>query len=99
MSWIIIPLIGIALLLILVVLSVKKHRNNSQNDQSLKEEIPFDPELQYAVIRRSICTGEKLAGFKNKKDGHFTEVMLIRSPEDEMRFKRIYGLDEVKIEY
>ncbi len=99
MSWIIIPLIGIALLLILVVLSVKKHRNDSQNGQSLKEEIPFDPELQYAVIRSSICTGEKLAGFKNKKDGHFTEVMLIRSPEDEMRFKRIYGLDEVKIEY
>ena len=39
--------------------------------------IQFDPETQYAVIRSSICTGEKVAGFKNKTDGHFTEVMLI----------------------
>ena len=102
MSWMVIPLIVIVSLLILIVLSVKKYRSGSHSsgyEQNLKEEIPFDPELQYAVIRSSICTGEKLAGFKNKKDGHFTEVMLIRSPEDEMRFKRIYGLDEVKIEY
>ncbi|MCR4896616.1 MAG: aspartate dehydrogenase [Lachnospiraceae bacterium] len=59
----------------------------------------FDPETQYAVIRSSICTGEKVAGFKDKKDGHFTEVMLIRSPEDEALFKQIYGIDTVKVEY
>ncbi|MCR5120621.1 MAG: aspartate dehydrogenase [Lachnospiraceae bacterium] len=53
----------------------------------------------YAVIRSSICTGEKLAGFKNKKDGHFTEVMLITSAEDEARFKEIYELDSVRTEY
>ncbi len=62
-------------------------------------EIAFDPDTQYAVIRSSICTGEKVAGFKNKKDGHFTEVMLIRDSEDEMRFREIYGLDTVKVEY
>ena len=39
--------------------------------------VHFDPETQYAVIRSSICTGEKVAGFKNKTDGHFIEVMLI----------------------
>ena len=61
--------------------------------------IRFDPEMQTAVIRSSICTGEKVAGFKNKKDGHFTEVMLIRSPEDEKRFKEIYGIETVKTEY
>ena len=49
--------------------------------------IQFDPETQYAVIRSSICTGEKVAGFKNKTDGHFTELMLIRSPADEQLFK------------
>ena len=63
------------------------------------ERIPFDPETQYAVIRSSICTGEKIAGFKNKTDGHFTEVMLIRSPEDAERFREMYGLEKVKTEY
>ncbi|MCR5503840.1 MAG: aspartate dehydrogenase [Lachnospiraceae bacterium] len=63
------------------------------------ERIGFDPESQYAVIRCSICTGEKVAGFKNRKDGHFTEVMLITCPEDEKRFREIYGLDTVKVEY
>ncbi|MCR5459557.1 MAG: aspartate dehydrogenase [Acetatifactor sp.] len=61
--------------------------------------MPYDPQTQYAVIRSSICTGEKVAGFKNKTDGHFTEVMLIRSPEDEKRFKEIYNLKEIKTEY
>ena len=51
------------------------------------------------VIRVSICTGEKMAGFKNYDDAHFTEVMLIRDAEDEKRFKAIYGLGEVKKEY
>ena len=61
--------------------------------------IRFDPETQYAVIRSSICTGEKVAGFKNKKDGHFTQVMVIRSPADERVFKETYGLDNVRTEY
>ena len=60
---------------------------------------PYDPSRQTAVIRSSICTGEKVAGFKDKTDGHFTEVMLIRSREDERRFREIYGLETVKTEY
>ena len=64
-----------------------------------KIEIKFDPETQYAVIRSSICTGEKVAGFKNKKDGHFTEVMMIRSSADEKQFKEMYGLETVRTEY
>ena len=59
----------------------------------------YDPETQYAVIRSSICTGEKVAGFKDKKDGRFTEVMLIRSPEDLREFRETYNLDKVKTEY
>ena len=61
--------------------------------------VKFDPETQCAVIRSSICTGEKVAGFKNKTDGHFTEVMLIRSPADEKLFKETYGIDSLKVEY
>ncbi len=68
-------------------------KKNSEAD------IHYDPQNQYAVIRSSICTGEKVAGFKNKKDGHFTEVMLIKNPEDEKRFKEMFGLDTVKVEY
>ncbi len=61
--------------------------------------IPYDPENEYPVIRGSICTGERVAGFKNKTDGRFTEVMVLRSQSDEQRFKEIYHLDYVKTEY
>ena len=61
--------------------------------------IPFDPQTQYAVIKSSICTGEKVAGFKNKTDGHFTEVMVIKSPADEAAFKKLYNLESVRKEY
>ncbi len=70
-----------------------------KHKKELTELIPYDPATQHAVIRSSICTGEKIAGFKNDSDGHFTEVMLIRSPEDEEYFKEIYGIETVKIEY
>ena len=68
-------------------------------ERHLKETSPFDPQKQYAVIRSSICTGEKVAGFKNIEDGHFTEVMLIKTSEDEKRFKKIYDIETVKKEY
>ena len=63
------------------------------------EQDTFDPETYYPAIRSSICTGEKVAGFRNKIDGHFTEVMLIRSKKDEEEFKRVYKVDELKVEY
>lgn len=71
------------------------HLNAKKN----KEMVSYDPEKQYAVIRSSICTGEKVAGFKNKDDGHFIEVMLIRSPADEEAFKEMYGIESIKTEY
>lgn len=63
------------------------------------ETLPFDPETHYAVIRSSICTGEKVAGFRDKRDGHFTEVMLIRTPKDEQEFRERYNVDTLKTEY
>lgn len=60
---------------------------------------PYDPEKQIPVIRASICTGEKVAGFRDKQDGHFTEVMLIRSPKDEQAFREMYGVETLKTEY
>lgn len=63
------------------------------------EQQTYDPERVYPVIRASICTGEKVAGFRDRKDGHFTEVMLIRSPKDEQEFKDIYKVDKLDVEY
>lgn len=67
--------------------------------QHLSEDISFDPDKQIAVIKSSICTGEQVAGFKSKEDGHFTEVMLIRDSKDLARFKGLYKLEEIKKEY
>ena len=67
--------------------------------RSHQQKISFDPETQYPVIMASICTGEKAAGFRNKIDKKFTEVMLIRTEKDEQEFKKMYGLSEVKREY
>jgi hypothetical protein len=74
-------------------------KKSSYKKSNLKDTVKFNAETQYAVIRSSICTGEKVAGFKNKEDGHFIDVMLIKNKEDEERFKEIYGLDTVRVEY
>lgn len=64
-----------------------------------KETVPFDPDNQRAVIRASICTGETVAGFKDIHSGRFIEIMAIKIPEDLERFKRTYGITEIKKEY
>ena len=69
---------------------------NKPDDKNM---VKYDPSTQYAVIISSICTGEKVAGFKNKIDGHFTGVMLIKTPKDEKTFKEMYGLDDLPTEY
>ena len=59
----------------------------------------FDPAEYDAAIRSSICTGEKTAGFVDKKTGRFSDVMLIRSQKDLESFKEIYGVDKIKTIY
>ena len=54
----------------------------------------YDPETQEPVIRCSICNGEQVAGFLNKRSGHFEEIALIRSPKDLENFKKTYGITE-----
>ena len=63
----------------------------------MEQTVKYDPESQYPVIRSSICTGEKVAGFKDKTGGHFTEVMLVKDPGDISSFKKMYGLDDAEI--
>lgn len=61
----------------------------------------YDRENEIPVIRSSICTGEQVAGFKDKKTGHFEEVMLLRNGEDTEIFMRTYGIEpsEIKKEW
>lgn len=71
----------------------------SHRKQGLQDMVPYDPETQRPVIRASICTGERVAGFKDRATGRFVEVMLIRSPEDEQRFREAYDIETLETEY
>lgn len=53
----------------------------------------YDPEEKTPVIRCSICTGEKVAGFRRKADGSFEEVMLIRGESEIRQFRELYGIE------
>ena len=54
----------------------------------------FSTEESEPVLRCSICTSEQVAGFRDKKTGVFTDVMLIRSPADLESFRAQYGIQE-----
>ena len=54
----------------------------------------YDKEKVKPAIRCSICNGEQVAGFVNKKSGKFEEVTLIRDPKDLENFKKTYGITE-----
>ena len=93
---------GVILAAFFVVFAVEMRQDNGKvpyYEKYLKDTIPYDEKTQYAVVKSSICTGESVAGFRSYDNSHFTEVMLIRDPQDLERFKKIYGLTEVKKEY
>ena len=52
----------------------------------------YDKQNQKPVIRSSICTGEKVAGFKEIHTGKFTDVMLIRNESDMDVFLKKYDI-------
>ena len=60
---------------------------------SRKKQKTYDPEAVRPVIRCSICTGEKVAGFQSLKTKSFQEVMLIRNEKDLRDFRQLYGID------
>ncbi|MBP5161525.1 MAG: hypothetical protein ILP16_00905 [Spirochaetales bacterium] len=53
----------------------------------------YDSEKSYPAIRSSICTGEKVAGFRDRETGRFTEIMLLSSDKDLETFKARYGIE------
>ncbi|MBQ8706978.1 MAG: hypothetical protein IJ523_02685 [Succinivibrionaceae bacterium] len=54
---------------------------------------PYDREADEPVLRIGICTGEKVAGFRDRKNGKFREAMLINSDRDMDEFCRRYAVD------
>ena len=61
----------------------------------------YDRTGKTPVVRSSICTGEKVAGYRDAATGRFVEVVLICSDGDLERFLADYGFrrDEVKYEW
>ena len=53
----------------------------------------YSPDEWEPVIRSSICTGEKVAGFKNRHTGVFEDVMLITGDRDLKKFREEYGIE------
>lgn len=54
----------------------------------------YDKNVVRPVIRCSICTGEQVAGFKNRTTGEFTDIMIIRSDRDLEAFIQLYQIEE-----
>ncbi len=61
-----------------------------------KPKVQFDPNTQEPAILKSICTGEMTAGFVDKSTGKFQDLMSVK---DEDEFKKILGVDHIKIIY
>ncbi|MGN0777581.1 MAG: hypothetical protein ACI4MJ_00390 [Aristaeellaceae bacterium] len=102
MLWPLCAIGGVMLLAFAVVFAVEMHQDFARipyYEQHLAEDIPFDPQRQDAVLRVSSWTGESIAGFRDRVSGAFTEVMVIRSPEDARRFMRLYRLESLCREY
>ena len=57
----------------------------------------FDPTIYRPVLKCSICTGEQVAGFKDKSTGKFEEVMLIINDKDLKLFLKTYKLLESEL--
>lgn len=58
---------------------------------------PYDKSSQKPVIRASICTGEKVAGFKEIQTGKFRDIMVIRNDSDLHTFMQKYDVAQEDI--
>ena len=58
-----------------------------------KSAATYDRSRYEPSIRVSICTGEQVAGFRDKQSGRFEEIMLLRNERDLEDFCRLYSVD------
>ena len=64
-----------------------------------KQTKTYDKETQVPVLRCSICTGEQVAGFRDKKTGKFIDVTLIQNDAELKKFMKEYGVEKIDKEY
>lgn len=76
-----------------------KKVNNIFLFKSKEQKKSYDKNTQKPVMKCSICTGEKVAGFKDMHTGKFEEIMLINDAKDLATFKEMYGIDTIEKEY
>lgn len=62
-----------------------------------QEKKSYDREKKEPVIRSSICTGEKVAGFKDKETGRFEDILLLKTEQDLDGFCEIYGVEKKEL--
>ncbi len=62
-----------------------------------EEHIDYDKRGKIPVLHVSVCTGEKVAGFKDEISGRFEDRMLIRNKRDLQEFLRLYGVEEEEL--
>lgn len=68
-----------------------KKKKNPQKDA-------YDKTGKKPVIRASICTGEKVAGFRDERTGQIEELMLIAEDKDLEEFLKLYEVKREEIE-
>ncbi|MGX8715871.1 MAG: aspartate dehydrogenase [Lachnospiraceae bacterium] len=54
----------------------------------------YDHETLEPVLKCSICFGEQIAAFRDKKTGKIHEVCFIKTQEDLEQFMETYGITE-----
>lgn len=59
--------------------------------------LSYDSVRLRPVIKSSICTGERVAGFVDNESGRFEDIMLVRGEEDLQKFCDLYGLKSDEI--
>lgn len=69
-----------------------KSKHEKGGGDGARGDMAFDLTQYTPVIRASICTGEKTAGFQEKANGRFHDVMLIRNEHDMEEFRSKYGI-------
>ncbi len=62
-----------------------------------EKKIDYNPEKEFPAVKRSICTGERVAGFVRTGDHGFRDEMLIRDDRDLEEFCRRCGIDKSTI--
>ncbi|MCQ2491799.1 MAG: aspartate dehydrogenase [Lachnospiraceae bacterium] len=61
------------------------------------EKKTYDKETKLPVIKCSICNGQQVAGFEDKKTKKFEDIMFIITEKDLDEFKEMYDIEgEIK---